>query len=172
MLIKLFLEFFKVGLFTFGGGYAMIPLIQKDIVEKYHWLSMEQFTDIIAITEMTPGPIAVNSATFVGYKLAKFWGALVSTVGVVLPSFLVIWAIASVFLSFQNNPIVQAALRGLRPAVLGMIIVAALSISNIATTGFKSVIIVLGVILGVAVFKLHPIIVFILSGIIGILFFR
>jgi len=150
----------------------MIPLIQKDIVEKYHWLSMEQFTDIIAITEMTPGPIAVNSATFVGYKLAKFWGALVSTVGVVLPSFLVIWAIASVFLSFQNNPIVQAALRGLRPAVLGMIIVAALSISNIATTGFKSVIIVLGVILGVAVFKLHPIIVFILSGIIGILFFR
>ena len=172
MLIQLFLEFFKVGLFTFGGGYAMIPLIQKDIVEGHRWLSMEQFTDLIAIAEMTPGPIAVNSATFVGYKLAKFWGALVSTIGVVLPSFLVIWAVASVFLSFQDNPIVQAAFKGLRPAVLGMIIVAALSVANVATAGFKSIIIVLGVILGVAVFKLHPIIVFILSGIIGVLFFR
>jgi len=100
MLIQLFLEFFKVGLFTFGGGYAMIPLIQKDIVEGHRWLNMEQFADIIAIAEMTPGPIAVNSATFVGYKVAKFWGALVSTIGVILPSFLVIWAIASVFISF------------------------------------------------------------------------
>ncbi len=103
ILIRLFFEFFKVGLFTFGGGYAMIPLIQKDIVEGHHWLTMEQFTDIVAIAEMTPGPIAVNSATFVGYKVAKLWGALVSTLGVVLPSFLVIWAIASIFLSFQDN---------------------------------------------------------------------
>lgn len=172
ILIRLFFEFFKVGLFTFGGGYAMIPLIQKDIVEGHHWLTMEQFTDIVAIAEMTPGPIAVNSATFVGYKVAKLWGALVSTLGVVLPSFLVIWAIASIFLSFQDNPIVQAAFKGLRPAVLGMIIVAALSIGNISISGFKSIIIVLGVILGVSVFKLHPIIVFILSGIIGIWFFR
>jgi len=175
IILKLFLEFFKVGLFTFGGGYAMVPLIQKDIVGGYHWLTMEQFTNIVAIAEMTPGPIAVNSATFVGYKLAKFWGALVSTIGVVLPSFLVIWAIASVFLSFQDNPIVQAAFRGLRPAVLGMIIVAAISVSsvsNIATTGFKSILVVLGVILGVVIFKVHPILVFILSGVIGILFFR
>lgn len=172
ILIRLFFEFFKVGLFTFGGGYAMIPLIQKDIVEGHHWLTMEQFTDIVAIAEMTPGPIAVNSATFVGYKVAKLWGALVSTLGVVLPSFLIIWAIASIFLSFQDNPIVQAAFKGLRPAVLGMIIVAALSIGNISISGFKSIIIVLGVILGVSVFKLHPIIVFILSGIIGIWFFR
>ncbi len=172
ILLKLFWEFFRIGLFTFGGGYAMVPLIQKDIVEKYHWLNMEQFTDIVAIAEMTPGPIAINSATFVGYKVAKFWGALTSTLGVVLPSFLVIWAIASVFLSFQNNPIVQAAFKGLRPAVLGMIIVAALSIGNISISGFKSIIIVLGVIIGVWVFKLHPILVFIISGILGIMFFR
>jgi len=175
MLIQLFLEFFKVGLFTFGGGYAMIPLIQKDIVEGHRWLNMEQFADIIAIAEMTPGPIAINSATFVGYKVAKFWGALVSTIGVILPSFLVIWAIASVFISFQDNPIVQAAFRGLRPAVLGMIIVAALSVasvSNITTTGFKSVLVVLGVIMGVAVFNIHPILVFILAGLIGVLFFK
>ncbi len=172
ILIRLFLEFFKVGLFTFGGGYAMIPLIQKDIVEKYHWLTLEQFTDIVAIAEMTPGPIAINSATFVGYKVAKLWGALTSTLGVVLPSFLVIWAIASVFLSFQDNPIVQAAFKGLRPAVLGMIIVAALSIGNIAVSGFKSIIIVTGVVIGVYFLKLHPILVFLISGIIGIVFFR
>jgi len=104
--LKLFWEFIKIGAFTFGGGYAMIPLIERGIVTKYHWLTMEQFTDLIAIAEMTPGPIAINSATFVGYKVAKFWGAVVATMGVVLPSFLIIWAIASVFFQFQNNPTV------------------------------------------------------------------
>ena len=172
ILLKLLWAFFKIGLFTFGGGYAMVPLIQKDIVEKYHWLNMEQFTDIVAIAEMTPGPIAINSATFVGYKVAKFWGALTSTLGVVLPSFLVIWAIATVFFSFQENPIVQAAFKGLRPAVLGMIIVAALSIGNIAISGFKSIIIVMGVVTAVWVFKFHPALVFFIAGIIGIIFFR
>jgi len=172
ILIRLFVEFFKVGLFTFGGGYAMIPLVQHEIVEKYHWLNMKQFTDIVAIAEMTPGPIAVNTATFVGYKIAKFWGAVFGTLGVVLPSFLVIWIIASVFLTFQNNPIVQAAFKGLRPAVLGMIIIALLSVSKIAVTGYKSIIIVLAVVLGVVVLKIHPIIAFIVSGVAGILFFR
>jgi len=170
--IKLFLAFSKVGLFTLGGGYAMVPLIQKEIVERHSWLTMEQFTDIIAIAEMTPGPIAVNTATFVGYKLAKLAGAIVSTLGVVLPSFLVIWAVAKVFISFQDNPFVEAAFKGLRPAVLGMIIVAALSIANIALSGFKSVIIAAGVVLGVFYFKVHPAIAFIIAGIIGILFFR
>ncbi len=122
ILIKLFWEFFKIGAFTFGGGYAMIPLIEKEIVNKYHWLTMEQFTDLIAIAEMTPGPIAINSATFVGYKVARFLGAVAGTLGVVLPSFLIIWAIASVFFGFQDNRIVQAAFKGLRPAVLGLII--------------------------------------------------
>lgn len=172
ILIKIFLEFFKIGLFTFGGGYAMIPLIEKEIVNKYHWLTMEQFTDLIAIAEMTPGPIAVNSATFVGYKVAKFWGAVIGTIGVVLPSFLIIWAVASVFFSFQSNQIVQAALKGLRPAVLGLIIVAALSIGKIAITDYKSVLILIFVVLGVWILKLHPILALLVSAIIGIMLLK
>ena len=172
IILKLFLEFFKVGLFTFGGGYAMIPLIEKEIVSKYHWLTMEQFTDLIAIAEMTPGPIAVNSATFVGYKVAKFWGAVASTIGIVLPSFLVIWAVASVFFSFQDNQIVQAAFKGLRPAVLGLIIVAVISIGKIAITDYKSIFILILVVLGVWILKLHPILALVISAIIGIMLLR
>lgn len=172
IIMLIFWEFFKIGLFTFGGGYAMIPLIQNDIVDKYHWLTMEQLTELIAIAEMTPGPIAVNAATFVGYKVAKFWGAVAGTLGVVLPSFLVIWLIATVFFSFQNNPVVQAAFKGLKPAVLGLIIVAVLNLSSIALSGFKSVLIVLGVVIVVWVFKINPILALIIAAIIGIIFFR
>ena len=171
--LKLFWEFLKIGAFTFGGGYASIPLVEKEIVNKYHWLTMEQFTDILAIAEMTPGPFAINSATFVGYKLAKFWGAVVSTLGVVLPSFLIIWAIASVFLQFQDNPFVQAAFRGLKPAILGLIIVAAISISKVSIlSGYKSLIVVLGVVVAISIFKIHPILVLTISAIAGIIFFK
>jgi chromate transporter len=171
--LNLFLEFMKIGAFTFGGGYAMIPLIEKEIVNKYQWLTMKQFTDLIAIAEMTPGPIAVNSATLVGYKVAKFWGAVVSTLGVVLPSFLVIWAIASVFSQFQNNPTVQAAFKGLRPAVLGLIIVAAISISKTSILSeYKSILIVIGTVIALTIFKIHPILVLIISAITGIVFLR
>ncbi len=170
--LQLFWEFFKIGLFTFGGGYAMIPLIEKEIVNKYHWLTTAQFTDLVAISEMTPGPFAVNSATFVGYKVAKFWGAVSTTLGVILPSFLIIWAIASVFFSFQDNHIVQAAFKGLRPAVLGLIFVAALTVSKVAVSDYKSVIVLICVVAGVWLIKIHPILALVISAVIGILFFR
>lgn len=133
---------------------------------------MEQFADLIAIAEMTPGPIAVNSATFVGYKVAKFWGAVFSTLGVVLPSFLIIWAIASVFFSFQDNQIVQAAFKGLRPAILGLIIVAALSISKIAISDYKSILILILIVVGVWVLKVHPILALIIAALVGIIFLK
>ena len=171
--LKLFWIFIKIGAFTFGGGYAMIPLIEREIVSKCCWLTMEQFTDLIAIAEMTPGPVAINTATFVGYKIAKFWGAVMATLGVVLPSFLIIWAIASVFFRFQDNPTIQAAFRGLRPAVLGLIIVAALSISKTSiSAGYKSLLIVMGTIITLSIFKIHPILVLIICAIIGIAFLR
>lgn len=171
--LNLFLEFMKIGAFTFGGGYAMIPLIEKEIVNKYQWLTMKQFTDLIAIAEMTPGPMAVNSATLVGYKVAKFWGAVVSTLGVVLPSFLIIWAIASVFSQFQDNPTVQAAFKGLRPAVLGLIIVAAISISKTSIfSEYKSILIVIGTVIALTIFKIHPILALIISAIVGVVFLR
>ena len=157
IIFKLFWEFFKIGLFTFGGGYAMIPLIEKEIVNKYHWLTLGQFTDLLAIAEMTPGPFAVNSATFVGYKVAKFWGAVSSTLGVILPSFLIIWAIASVFFSFQDNQLVQAAFKGLKPAVLGLIIIAAFTISRVSISDYRSVLILAFVVAGIWILKIHPI---------------
>jgi len=172
IILQLFWEFFKIGMFTFGGGYAMIPLIEREIVSKYHWLTMEQFTDLIAIAEMTPGPIAVNSATFVGYKVARLWGAVAGTLGVVLPSFLIIWAIASVFFSIQDNQIVQAAFKGLRPAILGMIIVAALSISRVSISDYRSILILVFVVLGIWILKVHPILALVVSAFAGIIFLR
>jgi len=172
VIFQLFIEFFKIGLFTFGGGYAMIPLIEREIVNKYHWLTMEQFTDLIAIAEMTPGPIAINSATFVGYKVAKFWGAVCGTLGVVLPSFLIIWAVASVFFSIQDNQIVQAAFKGLRPAILGMITIAALSIARTSVSDYRSLLIFAFVVAGIWVFKIHPIVALLSSAFIGIIFLR
>lgn len=120
--ISLFLTFLKIGAFTFGGGYAMIPLIQKETVEKHGWLTDDDILEIVAIAESTPGPIAINSATFVGYRLCGFFGALCATVGVVLPSFLIIFLISKVLREFGNIKAVQYAFNGIRAGVLALVI--------------------------------------------------
>ena len=121
-LLEIFLTFLRIGAFTFGGGYAMIPLIQKETVEKHGWISDKDILEIVAIAESTPGPIAVNSATFVGYRVCGFTGALCATLGVVLPSFLVITAIAFVLREFQSMKVVQYAFFGIRAGVLALIL--------------------------------------------------
>ena len=126
-LASLFFTFMKIGAFTFGGGYAMIPLIQREAAEKKGWISREDILDIVAIAESTPGPIAINSATFVGYRAGGFWGALAATLGVVLPSFLIILAISGVLRQFQELKAVQYAFRGIRAGVLALIIRALVS---------------------------------------------
>lgn len=118
----LFLTFFKIGAFTFGGGYAMIPLIQKEVADKRKWITEKDILDIIAIAESTPGPIAVNSATFVGFKVAGFWGAFVSTLGVVLPSFAIITVIAYLLKNFSDYKGVKYAFFGIRAGVLALIV--------------------------------------------------
>ena len=117
-LIRIFLTFFKIGAFTFGGGYAMIPLIQKEAVENHHWVEDRDILDIVAIAESTPGPIAINAATFVGYRVKGFAGALAATFGVVLPSFAIILAISYVLRQFQDLKVVQYAFNGIRAGVL------------------------------------------------------
>ena len=102
MLKDLFLCFFKIGAFTFGGGYAMIPLICREVAEKHKWMEEKDILEVVAIAESSPGPIAINSATFVGYRTAGFWGAFCATLGVVLPSFLIITVIALILEGFQN----------------------------------------------------------------------
>lgn len=121
-ILTLFATFLKIGAFTFGGGYAMIPLIQKEISENRGWVSDEDILDIIAIAESTPGPIAINAATFVGYKVCGFWGAAFSTFGVVLPSFIVITLISFVLREFEKIKLVQYAFFGIRAGVLALIV--------------------------------------------------
>lgn len=118
----LFVTFLKIGAFTFGGGYAMIPLIQKEIADKKKWITEDDILDIIAIAESTPGPIAINSATFVGFKVAGFWGAFASTFGVVLPSFIIITFIAYLLKNFNDYKGVKYAFFGVRAGVLALII--------------------------------------------------
>ena len=122
LLWQVFLTFFKIGAFTFGGGYAMVPLIQREASEKHGWVSDEDILDIVAIAESTPGPIAINSATFVGYRACGIPGSVCATLGVVLPSFLIILTISGILREFQENVYVQYAFRGIRCGVLALIL--------------------------------------------------
>ena len=118
---KVFATFFKIGAFTFGGGYAMIPLIQKEAVDRHGWVTEDDILDIIAIAESTPGPIAINSATFVGYRACGVLGSVAATLGVVLPSFVLIFAISFVLRQFQQIKAVQYAFQGIRAGVLALL---------------------------------------------------
>ena len=120
--LSLFLTFMKIGAFTFGGGYAMIPLIQREVVEEKKWISESELIDMIAIAESTPGPIAINSATFVGHHVGGFWGAFCATLGVILPSFAIIAAISYVLQQFERLRAVKYAFMGIRAGVLALIL--------------------------------------------------
>ena len=127
-LLELFWSFLQVGLFSIGGGYAAMPLIQAQVVEQHPWLTMSEFTDLITIAEMTPGPIAINSATFVGMRIAGVAGALVATVGCVLPSCIVSLLLAKLYLKYRSLDLIHGALGGLRPAVIALIASAGVTI--------------------------------------------
>lgn len=137
--LQLFYTFFKIGLFGFGGGYAMISMIQGEVVTRHEWLSSIEFTDIIAISQMTPGPIGINSATYVGYSAVVnagyshaigILGSTVATVSVVLPSFILMVLISKFFLKYQKHPIIASVFKGLRPGVVGLLAAAALVLMN------------------------------------------
>lgn len=169
MLWLLFKTFFIIGLFGFGGGYAMLPLIQEEIVFHHAWLTAQQFTDIIAVAEITPGPIAINTATYVGYQVANLPGSVCATLGVVLPSFLLVSTLAGIVLKNKNNPYFQGVFRGLRPVVVALIIGAAivLGLQTIRSiTNFYLTLIALGLF---CFTKIHPIIILLSFGFLGIL---
>ena len=119
--LRLFLSMLKIGLFTFGGGYAMIALLENEFVEKKKYIGKEEFLDMVAIAESTPGPIAINSATFVGYRTCGVLGAACATLGVVLPSFIIILIVAKCYDRFRSSRIVTGCMSGLKPAVVGLI---------------------------------------------------
>ena len=137
--LELFWSFFQIGLFSIGGGYAAMPLIQNQVVNIHPWLTMTQFADIMTIAEMTPGPIAINSATFVGIQVAGLPGAIVATLGCVVPSCIIVLTLAYVYYRFRGLSIVQGILTGLRPAVVAMIASAGLSLLIMALYGERAI---------------------------------
>ena len=129
---SLFTTFFKIGMFTLGGGYAMIPIIESEVVDKNKWVSKEEFLDLIAIAQSCPGVFAINISVFIGYKLRKVRGAVVTALGTALPSFFIILLIAMFFHRFQDNPVVEAIFKGIRPAVVALIAVPTFNLAKSA----------------------------------------
>lgn len=168
-ILPLFLTFLRIGAFTFGGGYAMIPLIQKEIVEKKKWLSDNEIMDVIAIAESTPGPIAVNAATFVGYKVAGVSGAFMATLGVVLPSFLIIMLISVIYNAFKELEYVKYAFWGIRVGVLALIIKALVNMFKQCPKDVFSYIIMIAVFVAACIFKVNVLILIAVAATMGII---
>ncbi|MBP5184689.1 MAG: chromate transporter [Lachnospiraceae bacterium] len=179
--LELFLAFLKIGAFTFGGGYAMVPLIQAE-VERMGWLTSEELIDFIAVSESTPGPLAVNMATFVGIRTAGIPGALCATLGVCLPSFVIILLVAKFFQKFKESLAVKGAMSGLKPAVIGLIAAAFVSVSKtVFFSGGISVSVFTGIDFWIALCifiltavlsfkkKIHPIVLIVLAAALGII---
>ena len=167
-LLTVFATFFKIGAFTFGGGYAMIPLIQRETVEKHGWISDDDILEIIAIAESTPGPIAINSATFVGYKVAGFFGSFFATLGVVLPSFIIILAISYVLEAFQSLQAVVFAFNGIRAGVLALIFKALFGMYKKSKKNAVSYIVMALAFAAVAFLKVNTLIVIVGCAVIGL----
>lgn len=178
--LKLFLTFFKIGIFTFGGGYAMLPLIEEEILSQ-KWLELQELVNFIAVSESTPGPFAINISTYVGSQVGGIFGSVCATLGVVLPSFIIILIVAKCYEKFKTSRVVMGCMSGLKPAVIGLIGSAALSIALtvFAPLGFNLDIVkstdlyvslVICIISVVLVFKkVHPILIICLSAVLGIL---
>lgn len=182
LLVKLFATFFKIGLFSIGGGYAMLPLIKQEIVNN-SWLTLEELADFVAISEMTPGPFAINIATFVGYNTGGLLGAICTTLGVMMPSLIIVTIVAKLLSKYKENKLVLSSLDWLRPAACGLVMSAALTIgktafTNLEVKGFFNILrsgISWGAVLIFAVvflinwkFKPHPVLLLAISGVLGI----
>ncbi len=177
--LELFLTFFKIGALTFGGGYAMLPLIQQQVLEK-QWLDEQSIVDFIAVSESTPGPFAINISTYIGSQMGGIPGAACATLGVVLPSFIVILVIAGFYKKFKNSKIVEGVMTGLRPCVVGLISAAVLSVATTVfiPKGFSTEIFsspdiyiaaVISVVSAILAFKkVHPVIIICLCALAGI----
>ena len=185
--LQLFITFFEIGLFGFGGGYAMISLIQAQVVTHYHWLSISEFTNIIAVSQMTPGPIGINSATYCGYTAVRdagygttmgMAGSAISTVALVLPSLILMILISKMFMKYMHTVVVENIFSGLRPAIVGLIAAAALLLMNSENFSspsinpwvfWISIYLFLATFIGVKTFRISPIRMILYAGIAGML---
>lgn len=174
MLWQLFITFFMIGFVSFGGGYAMIPVIKEEVVYQHGWMSATAFTDVIAVAGMSPGPIATNTSVFVGYQVAGVPGAIVSALGMTLPSLIIILIVASFFYKVYNNRYVKSAFYGLRPIITGLIFYAAIMFAvengltrSVSWHTFSLLAIFAGSLFALIRLKTHPVAVILLSGLIG-----
>lgn len=179
LLLKLFLTFFKIGAFTFGGGYAMLPLMQQEVLAN-GWLTESQIINFIAVSESTPGPFAINMATYIGAEKAGFLGAVFCILGVVLPSFIIILIVAKFFMAFKDNKWVSAVMSGLKPAVIGLIGSAVISVglevffedkiekSVFISFNFWSSTVIFALMVFLQKKKVHPILLILMSAVLGI----
>ena len=168
--LKLFISFFKIGAFTFGGGWAMIPLIEREVVDKQNWIKREDFVDALAIAQSLPGVLAVNISILIGNKLRGLKGCLMATLGTILPSFLIILAIAIWFVQTYDNPVVERIFKGIRPAVVALIVSPVFSTAKTARINIKTVIIPIIVALSIRLGGISPIWFVLLGAIGGILY--
>ena len=166
--LNLFFVFFKVGLFSFGGGYAILPLMQHEVVDINKWISFKEFMDIVAVSQITPGPISINLATHVGYRIGGILGSTIATTSVVLPSIIIVSLIVIFLKRFSKLPVVQRIFKSLRVTIVGLILAAGIALfvrENFID--YKSYIIFTSVLIGGLVFKIGSITLIILSGLVG-----
>lgn len=180
VLIELFWAFFKIGLFTIGGGYASLPLIENEIVDVQAWITLQEYTDVVTISQITPGPIAINSATFVGTKVAGFAGAVSATIGVVTPSIIIALLLARMYYKYRNVDTLQGVLAGLRPAVVALIGAAGASLFVAAlfqtggvqvagvTVNLVAIVLVIIAFTALRKYKVDSILVIFLSGLVAV----
>jgi chromate transporter len=170
VLMQLVVSFFSIGLFAFGGGYAVLSFLQQE-VERRGWMTTERFVDLIAVSQSTPGPIAINLATFVGYEAGGIPGAMLATAAVSLPGMILITLFALFFFHFYERPATQAVFQGLRPAVVGLIAAAAWHIGRVAVVNWAGVAVAATCCILIAKWRVHPAFLVIGSAVAGILFF-
>lgn len=171
-ILQMFISFFKIGAFTFGGGYAMIPLIEEEVVNNKKWIAKEEFVDIVVISQSFPGALAVNTSIFIGYKINGILGAVMALLGTILPSFIIILLIASVFMQFRNNYYVEQVFKGINGAVPVLVLIAILSISKSVKKSYLNFGVVIIALILLQVVNVNPVVVIILSGVFGVMYYR
>ncbi|WP_195963617.1 chromate transporter [Clostridium cuniculi] len=171
-LIELFISIFKIGAFTFGGGYAMIPLIEEEVVNNKGWLSKEEFVDILIVAQSLPGALAVNTSIFLGYKISGILGAITTLIAVILPSFFIILIIAIFFMQFRDNYYINAAFQGITAAVPILVLVGAISLSRGLSKNLRTILTIIIALIALMFFNIHPVLVVVISGVYGAIFLR
>lgn len=171
LLLSLYWTFIKIGLFTIGGGYAMIPLMEAEVIKRHGWLTASEFLDIVAVAEMTPGPVAVNAATFIGYRLAGLPGSLLCTLGVITPSLVILLLFSRFLLSLIRNPRAERFLKGLRSAVIALIFLAAFTLGQAALFNLSTFLIFAGLLIFSLLRKPNPFCLIGLGALLGLIFF-